>query len=44
MLDFITMLAIMAMIFCVATVFVALIVGGLFKVGILKGHGTQDMS
>ena len=32
MLEFITMLSVMAMIFCVATVFVALIIGGLLKV------------
>ena len=31
MLEFITMLSVVAMIFCAATVFVALIAGGLFK-------------
>ena len=31
MLEFITMLAVIALVFCGATVFVALIVGGLFK-------------
>ena len=31
MLEFITMLSVMAMVFCAATVFVALIAGGLLK-------------
>ena len=32
MLEFITMLSVVAMVFCAATVFVALIAGGLLKV------------
>jgi len=31
MLEFITMLAVMALVFCAATVFVALVAGGLLK-------------
>ena len=45
MLEFITMLSVVAMIFCAATVFVALIVGGLLKVShIRKKKAVQEIS
>ena len=45
MLEFITMLSVMAMGFCVATVFVALIAGGLLKVTrAIKGRTAQEIS
>lgn len=45
MLEFITMLSIMAMGFCAATVFVALIAGGLFKASkTIKGRTAREIS
>ena len=45
MLEFITMLSVMAMAFCAATVFVALIAGGLLKVSrALRAKATQEIS
>jgi len=45
MLEFITMLSVMAMAFCVATVFVALFAGGLLKVArVIKGRTAQEIS
>ena len=45
MLEFITMLSVMAMIFCVATVMVALIAGGLMKVRqAMKKKAVQEIS
>ena len=44
MLEFITMLSVMAMGFCVATVFVALIAGGLLKATrAIKGRTAQEV-
>lgn len=44
MLEFITMLSVMAMAFCVATVFVALIAGGLMKASrALRTKATQEI-
>ena len=45
MLEFITMLSVMAMGFCVATVFVALIAGGILKVArAFRGRAVQEIS
>ena len=45
MLEFITMLSVMAMGFCVATVFVALIAGGLLKATrAIRGRATHEIS
>lgn len=45
MLEFITMLSVMAMGFCVATVLVAFIAGGLLKANkAIKGHTTHEIS
>jgi hypothetical protein len=45
MLEFITMLSVMAMVFCAATVFVALIAGGLLKtVRALKSRTAKDVA
>ncbi len=45
MLEFITMLSVMAMVFCAATVFVALIAGGLLKASrALRARATQEIS
>ena len=45
MLEFITMLSIMAMGFCVATVFVALIAGGVLKAArAFRTKATQEIS
>ena len=44
MLEFITMLSVMAMGFCVATVFVALIAGGILKVSrAIKERTAQEV-
>ncbi|MCJ7499212.1 hypothetical protein MUP29_03055 [bacterium] len=44
MLEFITMLSVVAMIFCAATVFVALFAGGLLKVSrAMRGRATQEI-
>ncbi|MDF1535262.1 MAG: hypothetical protein P1S46_02025 [bacterium] len=43
MLEFITMLSVIAMVFCAATVFVALLAGGLLKVSrALKRKETEE--
>jgi hypothetical protein len=45
MLEFITMLSVVALVFCVATVFVALIAGGLLKVSrALKKRATEEIT
>ena len=45
MLEFITMLSVVAMVFCAATVFVALIAGGLFKASrAMRKKATQEIS
>ena len=45
MLEFITMLSVIAMVFCAATVFVALIAGGLLKAArAMKGKGVEDVA
>ncbi len=45
MLEFITMLSVIAMVFCTATVFVALIAGGLLKVTrALKSKPAADVA
>jgi hypothetical protein len=45
MLEFITMLSVVAMIFCAATVFVALLAGGLFKAShAMRKKATQEIS
>jgi hypothetical protein len=45
MLEFITMLSVVAMIFCAATVFVALIAGGLLKVSrAMRKKATQEIT
>ena len=45
MLEFITMLSVVAMVFCAATVFVALFAGGLLKVSrVLRSRATQEIS
>ena len=45
MLEFITMLSVVAMVFCAATVFVALIAGGLLKASrALRARATQEIS
>ncbi|MGD8353421.1 MAG: hypothetical protein PVJ01_04570 [Pseudomonadota bacterium] len=45
MLEFITMLSVMAMVFCVATVFVALIAGGILRASrALRAKATQEIS
>lgn len=45
MLEFVTMLSVMAMVFCAATVFVALIAGGLLKASrALRAKATQEIS
>ena len=45
MLEFITMLSVMAMIFCAATVFVALIANGILKAArALMPKATQEIS
>ena len=45
MLEFITMLSVMAMIFCAATVFVALIAGGVLKASraLRQKEATQEI-
>jgi hypothetical protein len=44
MLEFITMLSVIAMVFCAATVFVALIAGGLLKATrVLKRKPASDI-
>ena len=44
MLEFITMLSVVAMIFCAATVFVALVAGGLFKASrAMKKKATEEI-
>ena len=44
MLEFITMLSVIAMVFCAATVFVALIAGGLLKASrALKSKPASDL-
>jgi hypothetical protein len=45
MLEFITMLSVIAMVFCAATVFVALIAGGLLKASrALKRKTAKDIA
>ncbi|MCJ7501105.1 hypothetical protein MUP29_12720 [bacterium] len=45
MLEFITMLSVVAMIFCAATVFVALIAGGVLKASsAMRKKATQEIS
>ena len=45
MLEFITMLSVVAMIFCAATVFVALFAGGVLKASrALRSRATQEIS
>ena len=45
MLEFITMLSVIAMIFCAATVFVALIASGILKTArALRPKATQEIS
>jgi len=45
MLEFITMLSVMALIFCAATVFVALIAGGILKASrAMRKKVTQEIS
>jgi len=45
MLEFITMLSVVAMVFCVATVFVALIAGGVLKASrALRKKATEEIS
>jgi hypothetical protein len=45
MLEFITMLSVVALVFCVATVFVALIAGGLLKASrALKKRATEEIT
>jgi hypothetical protein len=45
MLEFITMLSVVAMAFCAATVFVALIAGGLLKVSrAMRKKATQEIT
>ena len=45
MLEFITMLSVIAMVFCAATVFVALIAGGLLKASrALKSRTAKDVA
>ena len=45
MLEFITMLSVMALVFCAATVFVALIAGGILKASrALRKKATQEIS
>jgi hypothetical protein len=45
MLEFITMLSVMAMVFCAATVFVAFIAGGLLKASrALRAKATQEIT
>jgi hypothetical protein len=45
MLEFITMLSVIAMVFCAATVFVALIAGGLLKASrALKERAAKDVA
>jgi hypothetical protein len=44
MLEFITMLSVMAMGFCVATVFVAIIAGGVLRASrAIKGHTAHEI-
>jgi hypothetical protein len=43
MLEFVTMLSIVALVFCAATVFIALVAGGLFKATqALKGKTRKE--
>ena len=45
MLEFITMLSVVALVFCAATVFVAIIAGGLLKASrAIRGRVTQEIS
>ena len=45
MLEFVTMLAVIALVFCTATVFVALIAGGILKATqAMKEKATQKIS
>ena len=45
MLEFLTILSVIAMIFCVATVFVALIAGGVLKASrALRKKATEEIS
>jgi len=45
MLEFITMLSVLALVFCAATVFVALIAGGLLKASrAMKTRATEEIT
>jgi hypothetical protein len=45
MLEFITMLSVMALIFCAATVFVALLAGGILKASrAMRKKATQEVT
>ncbi len=45
MLEFITMLSVLALVFCAATVFVALIAGGLLKASrAMKKRATEEIT
>lgn len=45
MLEFITMLSVVALVFCVATVFVALIAGGILKASrLMRKKASQKIS